>query len=76
MLLVTGYSAVAGAGALNGGATIESDADDNKYSDCAIAGQADYIITEDRHFHILKRIPFPSITTLNIDEFLEVLQIS
>jgi len=55
---------------------IESDADDNKYSDCAIAGQADFIITEDRHFDILKHIPFPSIATLNIDEFLEVLQIS
>jgi len=55
---------------------IERDVDDNKYCDCAIVGQADYIITEDKHFDILKRIPFPSITTLNIDEFLEILQIS
>jgi putative PIN family toxin of toxin-antitoxin system len=55
---------------------IENDLDDNKYCDCAIAGQADYIVTEDKHFEILKRIPFPSITTLDIDQFLKILQTS
>lgn len=29
---------------------IANDADDNKFTDCAIAAHADYIITEDRHF--------------------------
>ena len=29
---------------------ITHDADDNKFTDCAIAGQADFVITEDRHF--------------------------
>jgi putative PIN family toxin of toxin-antitoxin system len=53
---------------------IESDADDNKYCDCAIAGQADYLVTEDRHFETLKNIPFPSITAITIDQFLGILQ--
>ena len=34
-------------------AVITADPDDNKFSDCAIAAQADYIITSDRHFDAL-----------------------
>ena len=52
---------------------IYADTDDNKYVDCAIAAQADYIVTEDKHFHILKRIPFPNVQTISINEFLEKL---
>lgn len=51
---------------------IDSDPDDNKFVDCAIAGAADFIVTNDNHFKILKKIPFPSITVLNSDEFLEM----
>jgi uncharacterized protein len=32
---------------------ITPDADDNKFSDCAIAGDADFVVTEDRHFSAL-----------------------
>lgn len=53
---------------------ISADPDDNKYCDCAIAGQAHYIVTADRHFDILKSIPFPSLTTISIDEFLQLTQ--
>jgi uncharacterized protein len=53
---------------------IETDVDDNKYCDCAIAGQAAYIVTEDRHFAVLKNIPFPSLTVISIDDFVEMLQ--
>jgi len=53
---------------------IMADPDDNKYCDCAIAGQALYIVTEDRHFDVLKNIPFPSVTAIGIDHFLEILQ--
>lgn len=31
---------------------ITADEDDNKYCDCAIAGKAIYIVTEDRHFDV------------------------
>ena len=34
-------------------AVITADPDDNKFSDCAIAAQADWIITSDRHFDAL-----------------------
>ena len=35
-------------------AVIKEDPDDNKFCDCAIAAGADYIITEDRHFEVMK----------------------
>ncbi|BAU55294.1 putative toxin-antitoxin system toxin component, PIN family [Mucilaginibacter gotjawali] len=53
---------------------ISADADDNKYCDCAIAGKADYIITEDKHFDVLQKIPFPSLTAITIDRFLEIIR--
>ena len=34
----------------------DKDPDDNKYCDCAIAGNAKYLVTEDKHFQILKSI--------------------
>jgi len=52
---------------------IESDPDDNKYCDCAIASQAAYIVTEDKHFAVLAGIPFPILTVIGIDKFLEML---
>ncbi len=48
---------------------IAKDADDNKYCDCAIAAQADYIVTEDKHFDVLQTIAFPIIKTISIDDF-------
>lgn len=47
------------------------DPDDNKYCDCAIAGKASYIVTEDKHFNVLKTISFPKLTTITLDEFLQ-----
>lgn len=34
-------------------AVVTADPDDNKFSDCAIAAEANYIITSDRHFDAL-----------------------
>lgn len=45
------------------------DKDDDKFVDCAIASNADYIVTDDNHFNHLKKIQFPSITILSLDEF-------
>jgi putative PIN family toxin of toxin-antitoxin system len=53
---------------------ISTDPDDNKYCDCAIAGKALYIVTEDKHFDSLKNISFPSLTVIGIDHFLQILQ--
>lgn len=42
----------------------------NKFVDCAIVSNAKYIVTNDRHFNVLKEIDFPHVDVLNIDEFL------
>lgn len=48
---------------------ITSDADDNKFVDCAIAGNADVIITNDSDFNVLKQIGFPKVNIVSVDEF-------
>ena len=53
---------------------ITADPDDNKFVDCAIAANARFIVTEDHHFNVLKEIPFPSVSVVNIDEFLSELE--
>ena len=53
---------------------IKIDADDNKFVDCAIAANADYIVTSDSHFNVLKNIPFPKVEVLSISEFLKFLE--
>ena len=51
---------------------ISADVDDNKFVDCAFAANADFIITNDSHFNVLKSIDFPSIPILSIDKFREL----
>jgi putative PIN family toxin of toxin-antitoxin system len=53
---------------------ITVDPDDNKFVDCAFASNADYIVTNDSDFNVLKRINFPKIQVISIDAFKEVLQ--
>ncbi len=52
---------------------ITVDPDDNKFVDCAIAANVDFIVTEDRHFKVLENIPFPSVRVISADAFLEIL---
>ena len=52
---------------------ITVDPDDNKFVDCAIAGNARYIVTEDHHFDVLKEIKFPKVDVIRIDAFLKEL---
>lgn len=54
---------------------ITADPDDDKFVDCAVAATADYIITDDRHFRVLKDIPFPKVNVIGSQEFLELLRI-
>lgn len=53
---------------------IEQDPDDNKFFDCAVASNAHYIVSEDKHFNILKKIPFPSIVRIKTLEFKDILE--
>ena len=48
---------------------IEKDPDDNKFVDCAIVANANYIVTEDSHFKVLKHISFPQVNVLKLNEF-------
>ena len=43
--------------------------DDNKFVDCAIVSMADYIVSEDAHFRVLKDIPFPMVRVIGLKEF-------
>jgi len=53
---------------------IEQDPDDNKFVDCAIIAGADYIVSEDAHFRVLKTISFPIVNVKRLEEFLHDLQ--
>lgn len=46
------------------------DADDQKFVDCAVCGQADFLITNDRHFRRLRDVPFPRVTVITGKEFI------
>lgn len=50
---------------------ITTDPDDNKFVDCAFAANADYLVSEDSHFDILRTTPFPHLNLVTLDEFLE-----
>lgn len=52
---------------------IKADPDDDKFSDCAIAANANYLVTNDRHFDILKQTPFPKLQIISAEEFLEII---
>lgn len=53
---------------------IDKDRDDNKFVDCAISSNSDFIVTNDSHFKVLKSIEFPKINVINVDEFLKELE--
>lgn len=48
---------------------IVNDPDDNKFVDCAIACDAKFLVSDDRHFRILKQVGFPKVTLLTAEEF-------
>ena len=51
---------------------IKADPDDNKFVDCAICGNAEYIVSNDAHFRILNQIDFPRIKVLRIEDYLSI----
>lgn len=48
---------------------IQADPDDNKFVDLAIAANVDYLVTNDKHFNILKITDFPKVNVVTLDEF-------
>lgn len=54
-------------------ALVTQDPDDNKFVDCAIVASADFLVTEDKHFNVLKEIDFPKVNVITLDQFLDYL---
>lgn len=52
---------------------IEADPDDNKFVDCAVSGQADFIVTHDKHFKVLESILFPKVNTIKLEVLKDIL---
>ena len=48
---------------------IQNDPDDNAFVDCAFASNAHYLVSNDKDFNVLKRIDFPKINLVNLQEF-------
>ena len=53
---------------------ITNDADDNKFADCAFASNVHYLVSNDKHFNVLKRREFPKINIIRIEEFIQILE--
>jgi putative PIN family toxin of toxin-antitoxin system len=49
---------------------ITADPDDNKFVDCAVAGNAKYIVTEDSHYDVLQDIDFPKVDIIKLDDII------
>lgn len=48
---------------------ITADEDDNKFVDCAIVANAEYIVSDDRHFDVLSTVLFPRVEVKKLVEF-------
>jgi putative PIN family toxin of toxin-antitoxin system len=48
---------------------VTQDPDDNKFIDCAFASNCDFLVTNDKHFNVLKGIDFPKINVVSLEEF-------
>jgi len=51
-----------------------TDEDDNKFVDCAVAANADFVISHDRDFNVLQRIKFPKVVVIGSDQFRPIVQ--
>ena len=48
-----------------------ADEDDQKFVDCAVCGGADFLITNDKHYKILKNVGFPKVKVIKAETFIE-----
>jgi len=52
---------------------IAADPEDNKFADCALNAGADYIVTNDKHFNILKEMSFHYVKVVDIEMFKQII---
>ena len=53
---------------------ITDDPDDNKFFDAAVAGNADFLVTNDSHFKQAVKVEFPRVNIINGDQFIDIIQ--
>lgn len=53
---------------------VTADHDDNKFVDCAIAANATFIVSDDKHFRPLQQVNFPRISVIRLMEFVKLLR--
>ena len=54
---------------------VEQDPDDDKFVNAYVAGQADYLVTDDRHFQVVLASKFPQVRVVSAVEFMEILRV-
>lgn len=54
---------------------VKNDADDDKFVDCFVASEANFLVTHDKHFNILKNVPFPKINIISAQDLKNILQL-
>ena len=52
---------------------ITNDPDDDKFADCYLWGNCNYLVTEDKHFKVLRKRVFPKIDVVKLDKFRAIL---
>lgn len=52
---------------------ITADHDDNKFVDCAIAANATFIVSDDKHYLPLREIAYPRLLVIKMMEFVNIL---
>lgn len=52
---------------------IVADPDDDKFVDCAIAGNAKFIVTDDSHYDVLRTIDFPKVDIVRLDDAIQMI---
>lgn len=52
---------------------IAADPDDDKFVDCAVAGNAKYIVTEDSYYDVLQGLDFPKVDIIKLDDIIQII---
>lgn len=52
---------------------IVADPEDDKFVDCAVVSGSDFIVTNDKHYNVLKQVDFPTIHTIKAEDFVLLL---
>jgi putative PIN family toxin of toxin-antitoxin system len=55
---------------------VEQDPDDDKFVNAYVASQADYLVTDDRHFRVVLASKFPTVRVVSTTEFINLLLVN